>query len=109
VINCTVKLNGQEVKALLALPITRMAENPSEVYYDDLRIEIDGLGVLRIPLSKVNEVLSLIQSKIAYQKFPPSARTRPTESPYKKPEPEAQSAASDNVSDMEVFRRRKAK
>lgn len=105
-INCTVKLNGQEVKALLALPLTRMAENPNETYYDDLRIEIDGLGVLRIPLSKVNEVLSLIQSKIAYQKPPSPSRAPSVASPYK-PKPESEGRS--NVSDFGEYRQRKAK
>ena len=57
-IKCEGELNGGKVAVHLAVPVIRIAEAPSEVYFDHLRIEVAGLGVLRIPLSKINELLS---------------------------------------------------
>ena len=75
-INCEAELNGQKILVHLALPLTRMAENPNEVYYDDLRIEIAGIGVLRIPLSKIDEVLST-----RHQLMPPSSSSKSKNKP----------------------------
>ena len=105
-INCEGEFNGQKVVLQLALPLTKMAEAPGEVYFDDLRIEIKGLGVLKIPLSKIHEALST-QNILMQHGDPasPKVRAKVVEPPYKKPETEAK----DNVSDFEEHRRKKAK
>jgi hypothetical protein len=100
------ELNGVRVTVQLALPVTKVADSPSEIYFDDLRIEIPGIGVLKIPLVKVHEALST-QNILSPQRTvnAPKVRTKVAESPYLKKEP----LDRDNVSDFENFRRRKAK